>query len=389
MLCASGSADLRVLRIFGWPCISLPRIRYALAQIPHMFFPVSLSNDTLLTLRLTFSQRLGTAIPGEIAMEIFLCTHSCERHDPDTLKSMVLVCKDWKNLLYSLPLLWHHILLSPRHVSQALAHIPRTRNQPLHLTFEVDTDNDDISNSLSILVPFADRWQQIEIDCQLGYCWHALLSMPILRFLLLQKLKMDGIPWDTLNKMLRVLVAPALQTLEITLDLDYPTAMINLAKAEAVTCHMPALTHLAISTRRLSDSNYVGALMFMYGWTFVTITHFTTNIPIFYLSALHLGNTRLSQPGFQYRHGFPQPFPMPSIAPCIAFPRLRHLTCSDTNPRESLEILVRIPHVRMVTGLGLETLTCRADLLSFYDVARLERYVPVYQYDVTDEEYVL
>lgn len=293
-------------------------------------------------------------------------------------------------MLYSLPILWHHIVRSPRQDSPlpVLARMARARDHPLHLTIKVDADDDEIAYFLPLVSQFAHRWQQIEIDCQPGYGWYLIITMPKLSFTCMQQLKLHDIAWDTLNELLCVLAAPVLHTLDITADLDEPTEMIALEVAVTVTSRTPALTHLAIRARRIYEtSRHVFALVFMYGWTFSTVTHFTTNLPINYLSALHVGNTRLGSPRLQQRFGFPAPFRMISTPLGISFPRLRYLDCSDTYPSESLQTLVRIAHVRMVIGSPLDAITFRTDLV--HGVARLERYVSVCHYDQAEIECVL
>ncbi|KAF7967916.1 hypothetical protein HWV62_32567 [Athelia sp. TMB] len=161
--------------------------------------------------------------PFDLAYEIFLMACGCPDHDEKTLMSMLLVCKQWKSCLFSMPRIWHNLVRARRDVcpSTFLTRLARTGSTPLCLQFRIRSDyedEDEISNFVPILEMLAPRWQSIHVTCD-----HISPVMSLLRFT--QSLQM-----------------PLLKKLEID---DYP-GIVTLAQPQGLLAQTPALATLYI-----------------------------------------------------------------------------------------------------------------------------------------------
>lgn len=450
----------------------------------HIFIPVSIRNVSTHTGYLTRLQAPHTDIPVEVATEIFLWTHSCEDDDPSDVISFCCVSSRWKEIVYAIPIMWHHVVRLPRQAStsQALARIRHTINHPLYLSFRMSSHDSQMNSYLPLLEQFAHRWQHIEIvgkqlelvkmalaftsQCELpilqsltvrkepftlnspgfgpllltqaprltqlavssfmfihltpsrtlvdvmlapccvvvqvlktlsispiqtlklcGCTWGSLAPAPTIDFPSMINLQIDGIPWFILYELLGMLRTPRLRAFDVNLELDSLTDTIDLEESLNLTHHMPSITHLIVTAQGIPHPmDYVPALVFMLGWKFLSVTHFTTNLPVGYLSALHTRTWEMQMPDHFLDHGFfsTRTHDVPNTLPNLAFPRLVDLRCSDNSLYLSVYDMMCIVDVRSALGCPLEAVTCHKDQLSHITTQKLESYVVLH--DWTEEE---
>lgn len=203
-----------------------------------------------------------------------------------------------------------------------------------------------------------------------GLCfWDRLSPVYTVEFPRLLRFTIDGISWTTLEDILQILVAPRLVALDITLQLDRHTHMIDLEEALSLSHRMPCIADLSINCVRIDGClAYVNALIFLFGWKFLSVTHFTTNLPTYFLSGLWTSTLMMDQEypdhGFYLTHEVDVPLSIPAIA----FPNLVHLKTSSAVGQDlHHRSLRRITIARKTEGVPLTDITCYLEYLSSND----------------------
>lgn len=224
---------------------------------------------------------------------------------------------------------------------------------------------------------------------KLGLCaWGSFLSSPPFNYPSLSQLTVEQIDWVTLRDLLDVLVAPRLNDLAIMLDLDQYTFAIDMEDSVALSHHLPSVTRLSITALCISaPMDFLRALIFLFGWKFPGTTHFTTNFPMDYLSALQTPLLQTFFPEDFEEMGFimTNTTSLPSSIPAMLFPRLAHLRCSDTSMQYAPESLSSIAQCRRHLGCPLASITCHFDQLSTQNIEQLKSNVGEL-YDWTEDE---
>lgn len=412
----------------------------------------------------------------EVATRIFLWAHSCEQDNHKHLVQYCCVSSQWRAVLYAIPKLWYCIARATgqSNTDQALAHISRAINQPLHISFRVSLNDIGIRAFLPLLKKYCHRWRRIDIfaiqfplikkvleftttsqlhllehlvvhkepptlhyvpiqdifltraprlatlvassylfvhlpqlttlvdvtlrpcyatshmlkalasnpieKLQLGLCsWDSsIFSSPPIHFQILLQLTVDGIDWFTLWGLLDILTAPRLRTLDLTLELDQYTRAIDLEDSINLYHHMHSVTHLSITALCInSPTDYVSAIVFLFGWKFPSVTCLTTNLPIDYLCALQTSAHNAHFPDEFEALGFTLPniASVPQSIPAILFPRLIDLRCSDTSLQYSPRALHLIAKFRRDMCCPLDSITCHFEKLSVVNLSLLESLV--------------
>lgn len=216
-----------------------------------------------------------------------------------------------------------------------------------------------------------------------GQClWDKISPVYTVEFPSLLQLTIDGIPWTTLEDLMQILVVPRLRALDITLELDRHTHIIDLEEAMYLSHHMPCITHLSVTCVRIDGClDYVNALIFLFGWKFLSVTHFTTNLPTIFLSGLWTGTFDMAKGycdhGFYLVHNADVPL---SIA-AIAFPKLVYLHSSaDTRLDVYYRSLSWIAYARSAGGFPLVAIMCHLQFLSPYSKAILDDHVQLHDW---------
>lgn len=409
----------------------------------------------------------------EIAKQIFLWAHSCEEDDHQNLVQYCCVSPTWRAVLFATPKLWYCIVRATRQpdTNRALAHISRAVNCPLHISFRISSDDNEIAPFLPILKIYCNRWRRIEIIgdqfpliqqvlaftgisdlhilehlvvrnepitslpmrnsllrraprlttlaassflfahfpplktlvnvtlCPCRVTRHilvALASSPVetlkfamsswassfstspINFPSLLQLTVEKIEWGTLWQLLGVLVAPRLEYLDIALLLDPGIRAIGMEDSVNLSHHLRSVTHLSITALRIdAPMNYVTALIFLFGWKFPSVTHFTTNFPVDHLCALHTSAQTLHFPDDLEALGFDlgNTTSLPRSIPAVLFPLLVNLSCSDTTMHYSPHFLSWIAQFRSDMGYHLDSVTFHFDQLSTLNISLLRCFV--------------
>lgn len=400
--------------------------------------------------------------------------HSCEEDDHNNLVQYCCVSKMWRAVLFAVPKLWYCIVRTEgqQETHQAVAHISRAVNCPLHLSFRMSSHDNEIHKFLPLLQKYSDRWQRIEIlgrqlrllqkvlsftmfsqlplleylvvrkvpttfhcfpigkflltcaprlttldvssfiflhfspltslvsvtlspcyvtrhiidalanspieTLKLGSCTWTYVFSSAIHFPYLARFTVDGIEWATLRDLLHVLVAPRLVHLDIMLELDQATGEIDMEDSVQLSHQLPSVTHLTITALCIDASmEHVPALIYLFGWKFLSVTHFTTNLPVEYICALHTFAHDLRLPYVLEALGFSLSniSSVPNSIPAVLFPRLVELRCSNTYIHYSPQVLIAIAQYRRDLGCPLYSITCHFDRLLDDDLSQLNCFV--------------
>lgn len=183
--------------------------------------------------------------------------------------------------------------------------------------------------------------------------------------------------------------APSLHTLNVSIKLDPRIQLLSLEEALSVTSRTPSLTHLAVAFDGLSDGcSYMPAIVLTLAWAFPTVTQFTADIPVCFLSVLCAHSSMFICPLNHMDCGFSlsERNPLLMDIPAIAFPRLKHLRCTDqTIGHDSRDLVALVSH-REGIDCPLESITCYAGCLEPEDAAALQYRVVVYDWMDLDED---
>lgn len=121
----------------------------------------------------------------------------------------------------------------------------------------------------------------------------------------------------------------------------------------------------------------IAVIVFIFGWKFLSVAQFTTNLPLDFLSTLQSSVHTLEFPDDLKALGFSEKHvsSISSSIPAITFPQLINLCCSDNDIQYSQQPLCWITRSRHNLGYPLHLITSYLTQLPPKNISLLKRYV--------------